>query len=141
MNTLFRRVILAATAVLGFYVGIWAEFFPRSFFTSFPGAGFHWIEMNGAYDAHLIHDVGSGYLALTAISVTGIVARTAMPGRLAGLGWAVFGVLHFGYHATHLMGSTSDRIGNIVTLGMSALLGIVLLLPTRARVVATEVAR
>lgn len=134
MNTPSRRVILGLTTVLGLYVGVWAEFFPRAFYTSFPGLGLHWISMDGAYNEHLICDVGSFYLALTAVSIAGIIARTAVPGRIAGLGWTVFGVLHFGYHVTHLDGSLTDKAGNVLTLGISALLGIVLLFPPRTPV-------
>lgn len=129
MNTSPRRVILALTAAIGLYVGGWAELRPRSFYASFPGLGRHWISLGGAYDEHLVRDVGSFYLALTALSVAGIVARTAVAGRVAGLGWTVFGVLHFGYHVTHLDGSLADQAGNVVTLGISAALGVVLLLP------------
>jgi hypothetical protein len=53
-------------------------------------------------------------------------------GRIAGLGWTVFGVLHFAYHVTHLDGSFTDKAGNVVALGISAILGIVLLFPARA---------
>jgi hypothetical protein len=132
MNTSIRRALLALTAVLGLYVGIWAELFRRSFFDDFPGFGFHWIDTAGAYDEHLIGDVGSAYLALTAISIAGLVARAAGPGRLAGLGWSVFGVLHVAFHLTHLEGSTADRVGTVISLGVSALLGLALLLPSRA---------
>jgi len=132
MNTSSRRVILALTAVIGLYVGVWAEFLPRSFYASFPGLGRHWISLDGAYDEHLIRDVGSFYLALTAVSIAGIVARSAVVGRIAGLGWTVFGVLHFGYHVTHLDGSFADQAGNVITLGISAVLGVVLLFPAGA---------
>lgn len=131
MNTSARRVLLALTAAIGLYVGAWAEFLPRSFYTSFPGLGRHWISMGGAYDEHLIRDVGGFYLALTAVSIAGIIARSAVVGRIAGLGWAVFGVLHFAYHVTHPDGAFIDRAGNVVTLGISAILGIVLLFPVR----------
>jgi len=131
MNTRFRRVILAITALLGLDDGIWAEFFPRGFFSSFPGFGLHWISMAGSYDEHLIRDIGSFYLALTAISIAGIMARTATPGRLAGLGWTVFDLFHFAYHVTNLMGSPVDKVGNVVSLGLSAILGIILLFPPR----------
>jgi hypothetical protein len=133
MNTPFRRVILPLTAILGLYVGVWAEFFPRSFYASIPGFGLHWISMNGAYDEHLIRDVGSFYLALTATSIAGTIGRTAIPGRVAGLGWTVFGVFHFAYHITHLMGSAVDIAGNVIGLGLSALLGIALLFPAHTR--------
>ncbi|QWT25254.1 hypothetical protein KPL76_03600 [Subtercola sp. PAMC28395] len=123
--------MLSLTAVIGLCVGIWAEFFHRSFYDTFPGLGLHWLIMMGPFNDHLISDVGSFYLALSAISITAIFTRSAFPGRLAGLGWAIFGVLHFYYHATNLMGSTTDRVGNLVTLGLSALLGIILLFPSR----------
>jgi hypothetical protein len=132
MNTSSRRVILVLTAAIGLYVGAWAELLPRSFYDSFPGLGRHWISLGGAYDEHLIRDVGSFYLALTAVSVAGIVARTAVAGRIAGLGWTVFGVLHFGYHVTHLDGSFADQAGNVIALGISMILGIALLLPVGA---------
>jgi len=132
MNTSSRRVILVLTAAIGLYVGAWAELLPRSFYDSFPGLGRHWISLGGAYDEHLIRDVGSFYLALTAVSVAGIVARTAVAGRIAGLGWTVFGVLHFGYHVTHLDGSFADQAGNVITLGISMILGIALLFPVGA---------
>jgi hypothetical protein len=52
MNTPSRRVVLTLTALLGLYVGVWAEFLPRGFYSSFPGLGLHWISMDGAYDEH-----------------------------------------------------------------------------------------
>ena len=131
MNTTFRRVILALTAAQGLFVGVWAQFFPRSFYDSFPGFGLHWVSMMGDWDEHLVSDVGGFYLGLTAITIIAIFARTAGPARLAGVGWTVFGVLHFIYHATHMMGSSFDRIGTLTSLGIAALLGIVLLLPPR----------
>ena len=132
MNTSSRRLILALTAAVGLYVGVWAELLPRSFYTAFTGLGLHWISMDGAYDEHLIRDVGSFYLALTAVSIAGIVARSAVVGRIAGLGWTVFGVLHFAYHVTHLDGSFADQAGNVITLGISMILGIALLFPAGA---------
>jgi len=50
---------------------------------------------------------------------------------VVGLAWGVFGVLHFGYHVLHLQGSAVDVVGNVVGLGLSAALGIVLALPAR----------
>ncbi|WP_238706978.1 hypothetical protein [Microbacterium lushaniae] len=131
MNTHFRRILLAFTVVLGLYAGIWAQFFPTEFYASFPGFGLHWVDVDGPYNEHLIRDVGSFYLALTAVSVFAIIHRSALPGRLAGVAWAVFGILHFGYHLVHLEGSALDVIGNVVSLGFSAALGILLALPSR----------
>ena len=48
------------------------------------------------------------------------------------LAWTVFGVPHLGYHLGHLQGlEMIDAVGNVVSLGGSLLLGILLLLPER----------
>ncbi len=128
MNT--RRVILWVTAALGLYVGAWAATLPQSFYDSFPGLGLIWISVDGPYNEHLIRDVGSLYLALSAASVAATFSRTADAGRVVGVAWAVFGLPHFAYHAAHFAQmSAIDVVGNIVSLGASLLLGIVLMLP------------
>jgi hypothetical protein len=133
VNTPFRRVLLALTVILGLYVGIWAQFFPPQFYESFPGIGLHWIDVDGSYNEHLIRDVGSFYLGLTAASLVAMLHSSALPGRVAGVAWAVFGILHYGYHLIHLEGSAVDIVGNVVSLGISAALGVILVLPPRRR--------
>ena len=127
MNTPFRRVVLAVAAAFGLFVGIWAQFFPEGFYSSFPGLGFHWVSENGAFDEHLIRDVGGLYLGLSAITLVAIATRTAEAGRLAGLGWSVFGLLHLGFHATHLVGETTNRVAAIASLSIAALAGLLAL--------------
>lgn len=139
MNAPYRRAVLALSVLLGLYVGVWAELFPHAFYTSFPGFGRHWISLDGLENQHLIRDVGSMYLALTAISIAAIASRTATVGRVAGLGWTVFGVLHLAYHLTHMVGSSTDMDGTVIGLGTSAILGVVLLLPTRTPTGVAEV--
>ncbi|MCS5718346.1 hypothetical protein N1027_09360 [Herbiconiux sp. CPCC 205763] len=135
MNSTPRRILLAATAILGAYVGIWAAFFPGSFYDAFPGFGLAWVSVDGPFNEHLIRDVGGLYLGLTAASIAAILARTAAPGRVVGLGWAVFGAIHYGYHLLHLEGSAIDIVGNVVSLGISLALGVLLALPARPVVV------
>ena len=125
-----RRVILGVTAALGLYVGVWAATSPQSFYDSFPGVGFVWISVDGPYNEHLIRDVGSLYLALSAAAIAATFSRTPDAGRVVGVAWAVFGVPHFAYHAAHFAPlPTIDVVGNIVSLGASLLLGVVLMLP------------
>lgn len=131
MNTSYRRTVLGLIVILGLYVGLWAELFPHEFYTSFPGFGLNWISLDGSENEHLTRDVGSMYLALTAISIAGIVSRTATVGRVAGLGWTVFGILHLTYHVTHMVGSSMDADGTVISLAISAVLGILLLFPPR----------
>ncbi|WP_431280253.1 hypothetical protein [Leifsonia poae] len=91
MNTPFRRVLLAITIALGIYVGVWAQFFPEQFYRSFPGFGLHWIDLDGPFNEHLIRDVGSAYLGLSAASIVGVFHRSALPGRVAGVAWGSSG--------------------------------------------------
>jgi len=125
-----RRIILWVTAALGLYVGAWAACFPQSFYDSFPGLGFIWISVDGPFNEHLIRDVGSLYLALSGASIAATFSRTPDAGRVVGVAWVVFGIPHFVYHAAHFGHmSVIDVVGNIISLGASLLLGIVLLLP------------
>jgi hypothetical protein len=127
MNTPFRRVVLAIAAAFGLFVGIWAQFFPDGFYSSFPGLGFHWVSENGAFDEHLIRDIGGLYLGLSAITLVAMFARTAETGRLAGLGWSVFGLLHLGFHVTHLVGDAGNRVAAVASLSIAALAGLLAL--------------
>ena len=131
MNTPSRRIVLGITVIIGLYVGIWAQFFPDAFYSSFPGVGLHWIDVDGPFNEHLIRDVGSFYLGLAAASLVAMLHRSALPGRIAGVAWGLFGVLHYGYHLLHLEGSAADIVGNVVSLGISAAAGILLALPPR----------
>jgi hypothetical protein len=132
--TVLQRTALVITAALGSVVGIWAYGFPREFYDTFPGLLGHWIDLDGPFNEHLIRDVGALYLGLTAASVAVLAIRRAAVLPVIGVAWTVFGVLHFGYHVTHLAGlSAADAVGNVVSLCVTLLLAIVLLLPARRR--------
>lgn len=125
-----RRIILAVTAALGIVVGAWAAFWPTSFYDAFPGFGRIWIAIDGPFNDHLIRDVGALYLALAGASVAAIFSRSPDAGRVVGVAWTVFGIPHLAYHLAHLESlAPIDVVGNIVALGGSLALGIVLMLP------------
>ena len=130
-----RRIILAVTAALGIFVGAWAAFWPTSFYDAFPGLGRMWIAIDGPFNEHLIRDVGALYLALAGASVAAIFSTRADAGRVVGVAWTVFGIPHLAYHLAHLEAlAPIDVVGNIVSLGGSLALGIVLMLPQSRRV-------
>ena len=104
--------------------------FPQSFYDSFPGLGFIWISVDGPYNEHLIRDVGSLYLALSAAGIAATFSRTADAGRVVGVAWAVFRHPAFRLPRTHFGHMPfADVIGNTVSLGASLLLGVALMLP------------
>lgn len=122
----------AALAVSAAFVGGWAQFAPRQFYTSFPLPGRHWVSMLGDYNEHLIRDVGSLYLALLAISVWALLRPHEESFLLVGLAWLVFSVPHLIFHLAHLdRFGTADRVGNLVTLGGTVVLAALLMIPSR----------
>jgi len=132
MNNISRRTVLAITAAMGLFVGVWAAGFPQGFYDAFPGLGLMWISVDGPFNEHLIRDVGALYLAIASASIYAIFARSLAATRAVGIAWTVFGAPHLAYHLAHLEGlAPIDIVGNVVSLGGSLLLGILLLLPAR----------
>jgi drug/metabolite transporter superfamily protein YnfA len=126
-----QQVLLVILGLSAALVGGWASIASRSFYNSFPGAGHHWVSMDGPYNQHLVRDVGGLYLSLLVVTVCAL--RHASLGRLAGGAWLIFSILHLAYHAAHLsMYSTADKIGNIVALGGTALIAAALLVAGRS---------
>ena len=113
-----RRSILGALAASAFYVGIWAEFLPESFYRSFPGFGRHWIPVLGPYNDHLVRDVGGLYLALGVVSVGALWATDVRATLWVAVAWEAFSVPHLVFHLFHLDPyATLDQVLNVVLLG------------------------
>jgi hypothetical protein len=136
-------MLLGLLSILAVFVGLWAAAFPQSFYSSFPGLGLHWVSSDGPFNEHLIRDVGALYLGFAAAAVAAMLSRSAVAGRVVGVGWSLFGLLHISYHLGHPEGTTVDQVGTIVSLAVDLFLGLLLLLPGRkmAAVSAAEVAR
>ena len=96
-----------------------------------------WISIDGPYNEHLIRDVGALYLAVAAATIYAIFAHGLAATRAVGIAWTVFGIPHLAYHLHHLEGlAVIDVVGNVVSLGGSVLLGVLLLVPGRAAALA-----
>jgi hypothetical protein len=101
-----KRAAATILALSAADVGLWASVAPRSFFRSFPGAGHHWAVLRPQPEIL----------------------------RLAGVAWLVFSIPHLAYHAAHLdRYGLADQIGNVVALGGTVVLAMVLLLPGTRR--------
>lgn len=125
---------LAASMAL---VGFWAGFAPRSFYTDFPGGGRHWISADGAYNQHLVRDVGELSLALLVVLVAAMVTLSIPLVRAALVAVIVNGVMHVVYHARHLdVFSSGDGAAVMVSLGLAPVVAIALLAMTRRQAVA-----
>src|ERR671921_197368 len=80
------RIGIAVLALTPALVGIWATVTPRGFYDDFPGGGHSWVSAVGAYDEHLVRDVGALYLgslvglALNVVLPLGLLATTTRGG-------------------------------------------------------------
>ena len=121
-----ERVALGLIAVFMLPAGLQAAFAPRSFFDDFP-LGRGWIAQDGgAYNEHLVRDVGVLFLAL--VIVTGWTALRQRPARPIAVAWLVQGVLHALYHANHLDGYKAvDKVGMIGSLALVPVLALIAL--------------
>lgn len=110
-----QRWSLALIALFMLPTAIQATFAPESWFEDFP-LGRGWIAAEGgAYDEHLVRDVGVLFLALIVVTAWSVWRREAM--TIVAVAWLVQGVFHFGYHVDHLDGlETVDQVGLIGSL-------------------------
>jgi hypothetical protein len=128
---------LAVLAVTPAFVGIWATLAPRSFYDDFPGAGHHWVSAVGAYDEHLVRDVGAlnlSSLVLLAFAFAWLDRRLV---QAALVSYVVAVVPHLAYHATALDNlSTGDAVAEMAGLALNVVVPLGLLALTRSRRVA-----
>ena len=124
----------AVLTVSALYVGLWAAVGPRSFYDSFPGLHRVWVGIDGPFNEHLVRDVGGLYLALAAAGIVGLVRRDPTSALVLGAAWTTFSVLHLAYHLHHLGGlPLLDAVGNVVALGGTLVLALVVLRGARGR--------
>ncbi|MET7418049.1 hypothetical protein [Dactylosporangium sp. NPDC005555] len=112
-----RRFGFFAIAAINTAWGFWAVSAPHRFFATFPGFGLHWTAAYPPYNQHLIVDLGATMLMIAVLCGTAAVLDRPATSWMAGAATAVFGTLHFGYHALHAghMGAT-DRVLSLLSL-------------------------
>ena len=125
------RVGIAVLAVTPALVGIWASVTPRGFHDDFPGGGHSWVSAVGAYNEHLIRDVGAlylGSLVLLGFAFAWLERRLV---QAALVSYLVASVPHTIYHATALENlPTGDAVAQMTGLVLTTLLPLGLLLIT-----------
>ncbi len=123
------RLGLLLLGLVSAEAGIWAAFFPRSFYDSFPGGGHHWVAVDGPYNQHLVRDFGQFNLAFAILFATVAFTSERRSRQAVLVAYAVAEALHLTYHAAHLgVLRTTDAVANMVTLGLAVAVPIALLL-------------
>lgn len=132
------RIGIAVIALTPALVGLWATVAPRGFYDGFPGGGHHWVSAVGAYDEHLVRDVGALYLGALVMLAFAFAWLDRRLVQAALVSTAVAALPHLIYHSTALDGfSAGDAVAEIGGLAVNVVLPLALLPLTRVR---TEVA-
>ena len=112
----------------------WALLSPRSFFTDFPGGGQAWVQQFPPYNEHLVRDVGSFYLAFTALLAGAAYVADRRLIKVSLVTYLVFSIPHAVWHGQHATGSgLTERWGSVVALGAGILLSLFLLVSMARR--------
>jgi hypothetical protein len=113
-------------------IGLWALLAPRNFYKNFGLGGDGWVSVLGAYDEHLVRDVGSLFLALAVLLIFAAVRGQRSLSLIAAVVWLVFAVPHWIYHLFNLGPyATSDAIANAVSLTWTVAGGLIVLVLLR----------
>jgi len=122
------RIGLAYLAVNAAFLGLWATLAPRSFYDDFPGAGHHWVAVDGPYNHHLVSDVGALFVALAVVTVVAAVSLTPILVRTTAVAWVVSAGPHFLYHLGHRAGlPTADYVSSVGGLAFYVVVAVALL--------------
>lgn len=117
-------------------IGVWALFAPHSFYKDF-GAGGHWVSALGAYDEHLVRDVGALFIGLALLMIVAAVRAQRSLTVIAVVVWLTFAVPHTLWHLFNLSPySTANAVANAVTLSWTVIGGLIVLAllgPARVR--------
>jgi hypothetical protein len=128
MRDMTTRVLLIVIAIGNGVVGLWASLAPQSFYDDFPGAGRHWVALDPPFNEHLVRDVGTLNLALTAVVIAALVRPVRYLVQVAAGAVLINALPHLLYHATHLDPyDGSDKVALIGSLAVGVLAPIALL--------------
>ena len=118
------RIALGYLIVVTGQIGVWALFAPQSFYDDFPGLGRSWVSADGAFNEHLVRDVGALNLALAVLLIAAWVRLGRELVFVAGAAALVWGVPHAVYHLANTDGlGGSDLVASLSGLVLFVVVG------------------
>lgn len=116
------RFTLIQLGVIQVALGLYALFFPRSFYEDFP-FGLGWVEALPAYNEHLLIDFGGLYLATAVMLIAASLRLERRWVVISLLAYLAFSIPHTTWHLFNLEPyTTGNAIGNVVALSATVLL-------------------
>ena len=126
------RITLGYLALISLEIGVWAQFFPRSFYDNYPGLGRAWVAVDGPYNEHLVRDVGGLNLGLAAVLIVALVTLSQWTVIAACLASLLYGIPHLVYHIAHSdLLDGGDVAASIGGLALFAALPVVVIVVSR----------
>jgi AhpD family alkylhydroperoxidase len=116
------RAVLGGLGLIQVANGLWAVFFPRSFYDDFPAGRGGWVSALPAYNEHLMTDVGGLFLATGVLMLVAAVRMERVLVGVALVTWLLYAVPHAVWHLTELGPyETGDAVANVVALALTVL--------------------
>jgi AhpD family alkylhydroperoxidase len=117
------RAVMAALGLVQTANGVWALFFPRSFYDDFPPGRGGWVSVLPAYNEHLMTDVGGLFVATGVLLLVAAVRLERVLVAVSLVVWLLFAVPHTVWHLFNLDPyHGSDLVGNVVALALTVVL-------------------
>jgi hypothetical protein len=124
-RSLAGRVCLTIVALAQAEIGIWGLLAPHSFYTSYPGAGHHWVSALGPYNEHLVRDFAAMELGFAVLLLAAAIWFGRRLVLVAGTAFLTATLPHLAYHLTTTESfSTTDNTASLV--GFALEIGLVL---------------
>jgi hypothetical protein len=131
-----RELIGVLLLVLGVpqgLIGLWAFFAPHNFYANFGLGSGGWVSALGAYDEHLVRDVGSLFAGLGVLMVVAAARGQRSLTYTAVAVWLTFALPHMVWHMFNLGPlSTGNAIAEVITLGWTVAGALIVLVLLRA---------
>ncbi|MDX6670231.1 MAG: hypothetical protein QOI91_594 [Solirubrobacteraceae bacterium] len=117
------RAVMGALGLVQTVNGVWALFFPRSFYADFPPGRGGWVSVLPAYNEHLMTDVGGLFVATGVLLLVAAVRMERVLVATSLVVWLLFAVPHTVWHLFNLGPyHGSDLVGNVVSLALTVVL-------------------
>ena len=123
-RTRWIQVLLGINLVALLPLALWPLASPQGFYDTFPGGGFHWIDINGPYNEHFLRDFGALNAALVVVIIFALWKPSVALLQAAGLALAVYALPHAIYHLSHLdVYKSSEKVIAVAPLVLQIFMG------------------
>ncbi|MEP6478733.1 MAG: hypothetical protein ABJB03_05035 [Rhodoglobus sp.] len=101
---LLPRLGLAFLALNELVVGAWNQFWPESFYATFPT-----VDLTPPFSEHFARDFGGATLGIGVLLLVAVIRPLPAFVLMATLAYSIFAVPHFVFHLQHLAGTTAPQ--------------------------------